>query len=110
MTVPIPPLTVAVFHSGPAWTKWSDAIKERLSKRGFRVQIRKEDRPDALCPGSDILIVHCDRGKLPGLAAQLEELWTKQWVAWYQVTQHTSGDGRPAGRRRSHANGYRPRN
>lgn len=78
-----PPIVIAVFQPGKKADGLLREVGTRLRRRGLHVQAL--DRPEnPIASDLDVVLVPCSTGEAPSLAAEIERLWSKHWVRWYE--------------------------
>lgn len=79
---PMRPLLVAIGSPANRVLGISSRLKERLLRRGFRVQLLRNPR-EAIAKDSDLVFILCPFKTIDQLAEQIEQGWTKEWMTWY---------------------------
>lgn len=94
MSACAPLLVVATPHSSNSDTA---KLRERLQKRGLKVQVLRSLQ-DTAVGDCDVLLVSCDGHPTDRLASELEHLWLQRWNAWYARCGKKRGGNRRARR------------
>ncbi len=83
------PLIVTMTGSISAQTKMAALLKKYFSRRGFKVGLRSDSNGTA-CQECDILLIPFQPQNVKSVAGQIEQEWTKNWLAWYSLAKSKS--------------------
>ncbi len=74
---------VAVFQRDGKTSGLTRQIRQRLRQRGLQVQTLRNPE-DPIASDTDVVLIPCAPDGASTLAAEVEKLWSKHWVHWYE--------------------------